>query len=154
VAKATHPIRLHATCVAIAGQGVLIVGESGTGKSDLALRLMDRGALLVADDQVVLTHDGVAVSVGAPERISGLLELRGVGIFQVKALESCPLALVVQLVKQEWIDRLPYPEPYPCFGLEIPQMRLWGFEASAAIKVEMALAALQDDSMTVGVLKE
>jgi len=124
------------------------------GKSDLSLRLMDRGAKLVADDQVELARKGKKIVAAAPKAIAGLIEIRGVGIFKVKAKKNALLLLVVHLVKQEWIERLPYPEPYNCLGVLIPQLHICAFEPSAAIKVEKAVAALQDGSMMVGALKE
>ncbi len=147
-------LRLHATCVVVKSRGVLLLGEPGAGKSDLALRLMDRGAKLIADDQVELTKKGRTIIATAPRRIYGLLEVRGVGIFKVRSQKKARVLLVVQLVKQEWIERLPYPEPYECMHTHIAQLRLSPFEPSAAIKVEKAVAALQDGSMTVGALKE
>lgn len=147
-------IRLHASCVAIGAHGVLLLGDSSAGKSDLAIRLIDRGAVLVADDQVELSQKGDMICASAPASISGLIELRGVGILTMPSTVSIPLLLAVQLAKKEWIERLPEPEPYHCFGIEIPQFRLWSFEPSAAVKVEMAVAALLDGSMTVGAFKE
>ncbi|WP_040850329.1 HPr kinase/phosphorylase, partial [Nitrospirillum viridazoti] len=75
-------IRVHATCVSVGGAGVLLRGASGSGKSDLALRLVDAGALLVADDQVALAADPTAtlLTATAPERLAGLIEVRGLGI--------------------------------------------------------------------------
>jgi len=146
--------QIHASCIAIGNKGVLLLGETGAGKSDLALRLIDRGAVLVADDQVKLTPKGKTIIATAPLRIQKLLEVRGIGIFKLKVKKSIKVELVVQLVEQEWIERLPYPEPYECLGKYIPQLRLCAFEASAAIKIEMALASLQDGSMTVGAFKE
>jgi serine kinase of HPr protein (carbohydrate metabolism regulator) len=147
-------VHLHASCVAIGSSGVLLMGESGTGKSDMALRLIDRGAILVADDRVEITRKGKSVVVNAPKSIEGLLEIHGVGIFKMKSRKNTPLRFVALLASHEWIERLPYPEPYSCLGMEIPQMRLCPFELSSVIKVEMAVGALQDGTMTVGALKE
>jgi len=145
---------LHSTCVAVGSHGVLLMGESGAGKSDLALRLIDRGAKLVADDQVELTRKGNKVVANAPKRISGLLEVREVGLFKVRPKRNVRILLAVHLVGQEWIERLPYPQMYECLGVSIPRLHLSAFELSAAIKLEMAVAALQDNSMSVGALKE
>jgi len=150
----SRTLRLHASCVAVGNKGVLLLGESGAGKSDLSLRLIDRGAKLVADDQVEMVRKGSAVTASSPQSIAGLIEVRGVGIFKMQALKNIPILLILQLAKREWIERLPYPEPYDCLGVQIPQLRVWAFEPSVAIKVEMAVAALQDGSMTVGALKE
>jgi serine kinase of HPr protein (carbohydrate metabolism regulator) len=133
---------------------VLLLGEPGAGKSDLALRLIDRGAKLVADDQVELTRKGDTIIASAPKSITGLIEVRGAGIFKMPIRKSVPVLLAVYLAKQEWIERLPYPSPYECLGTPIPELRICAFEPSAAIKVEMAAAALQDGSMTVGAFKE
>jgi serine kinase of HPr protein (carbohydrate metabolism regulator) len=150
----TKTLRLHASCVAIDAHGVLLLGEPRAGKSDLSLRLIDRGAKLVADDQVELMRKGRKILASSPENIRGLIEVRGVGIFKTPAKQNVPVLLIVQLSQQEWIERLPQPEPYECLGVHIAQMRVCAFEYSAAIKIEMAMAALQDDSMTVGAFKE
>jgi HPr kinase/phosphorylase len=140
--------------VAIAGRAVLMLGEPGEGKSDFALRLIDRGAKLVADDQTELTRKGGKVVASAPKNIAGLLEVRGLGLFRMQALKKVPVHLVLQLARREWIERLPSPEPYDCLGVPLPRLRICPFELSAAIKVEMAVRALQDDTMTVGAFRE
>ncbi len=147
-------LRLHATCVAIKSHGVLLVGEPKSGKSDLALRLIDRGATLVSDDQVELTRDGDTITAHTPGNIAGLIEVRGVGIFKKKYQSKQQVHLVVQLNSKEAIERLPYPESFECMGINIPQLRLCPFEASSVIKIEMAIAALEDHSMMVGMLKD
>jgi serine kinase of HPr protein (carbohydrate metabolism regulator) len=88
---------VHAGCVAIGGRGVLIAGASGAGKSDLAMRLIDRGAALVADDYVSLRAEGGQVIAAAPAAIAGLIELRGVGLLTLPYLAQAPVALVVDL---------------------------------------------------------
>ena len=153
-ADSVKPSRLQASCVAIGGHGVLMLGDSGAGKSDLCLRLIDRGAVLVADDQVELKRDGEQILASCPEKIAEHIEVRGVGIFNVKSATNVPVWLAVHLTKPEWIERLPLPEPYQVAGLNIPQILIWGFESSAAIKIEMALMALKDGSMLVGAFKE
>ncbi len=130
------------------------MGEPGAGKSDLCVRLIDRGAKLVADDQVELTRKGRKIILSSPKNIHGLIEVRGVGIFEVPAKKNVPLLLVVQLSQREWIERLPHPEPHDFLGVLIPQLRICPFEQSSTIKVEMAINALGDGSMTVGAFKE
>ena len=98
----TTRVRMHATCVARDGEGVLLLGPSGAGKSDLALRLLGRGFALVADDQVDII-DGMA---RAPERLAGLLEVRGLGIVRLPYLSQAKLKVVITLT--DGCQRLPF----------------------------------------------
>src|SRR5438046_8865508 len=95
---ATGRVLLHATAIAIDGRAVLLRGTSGAGKSDLALRLIDAGARLVADDQSELRRQGERILVRAPATIGGLIEVRGVGIVRLHPLAAAPRALTVDLV--------------------------------------------------------
>ena len=124
-------IRFHGSCVARDGAGVLLLGPSGAGKSDLALRLLDRGFVLVADDQVDVI-DGFA---RAPTALAGLLEVRGLGIVQLTYLPDVKLALVVALGEQG--ERLPYPERHA--ELDLPLLRVNALAASAPDRVALAL---------------
>lgn len=129
--------RIHATCVAIDGRGVLLCGPSGSGKSDLALRLIDRGATLVSDDYTIVTRAGAAAMAGAPATIRGKLEVRGVAIIDRPSVEQVKIALMLLLDEQP--ARLPEPETRLVAGVAIPAMAIAAFEASAAVKVELAL---------------
>ena len=100
-------ILLHATAVAIDGQAVLLRGPSGSGKSDLALRLIDAGARLVADDQSELSRRGDVLIVRAPAPIAGLIEVRGLGILRLDALGEAPVVLIAELVPADRIERMP-----------------------------------------------
>ena len=142
----------HATTVAFAGRAVLLRGRSGSGKSDLALRLIDAGARLVADDQSELRRDGDAIMVRAPEAIAGLIEARGVGLLQVDPLPFARLALIADLVVPERVERLPNPSSETIFGLAIPLVEIAPFEASAAVKLRLALAAMSEGG-TIASLK-
>ena len=128
---------LHVSCVAIGGRGVLIAGPSGSGKSDLALRLIDRGAVLVADDQVRLTAVDNRLLADVPETIAGKIEARGIGIIAMACQSAVPVAMLVDLAGP--VERMPAPHSRALCGVEIPVVALAGFEASAAIKVELAL---------------
>ncbi len=108
---------LHASAVAIAGRGVLIVGASGRGKSALALGLMALGADLVADDRTVLTAQDGDVILSAPAPIRGLIEARHVGLLCAPAPECAPLRLVVDLDTPE-TERLPPPRVRRMLGIE------------------------------------
>lgn len=128
---------LHASCVAIGGRAVLIVGPSGAGKSDLALRLIDRGAVLVADDQVRLTAVDSRLLAEVPETIAGKLEARGIGIIAMAYQSPVPVALLIDIAGP--IDRMPEPRTRALCGIDIPAVTLAAFEASAAPKAELAL---------------
>jgi len=124
-------MQFHGSCAARDGAGVLLLGGSGVGKSDLALRLLDRGFELVADDRVDVT-DGIA---SAPRALAGLLELRGLGLLRFPYLAAARLRLVAQLGTTP--DRLPMPARFA--PLDLPQISLDGMRASAAQRIALAL---------------
>lgn len=131
---------IHATCVAIDGRGVLLTGPPGAGKSDLAFRLIDRGAELVADDGVLLTAEDGRLIAACPATIAGRIELRSVGIISLPHRERVSVALCVALDGAP--ERLP-PDPLPTrdwLGLAIPLLALAPFEASTPLKIEQALS--------------
>lgn len=129
---------LHASCVAIGGRAVLIMGPSGTGKSDLALRLIDRGAVLVSDDYTHLRRDTARLLATAPATIAGKIEVRGIGIVTVPIVADMPVALIVVLDMP--VMRLPEPGMRTVAGVAVPVVAIAPFEASAPLKVERALA--------------
>lgn len=132
---------LHATAVSINGQGVLIEGVSGAGKSDLALRLIDRGAVLVSDDYSIVQRRDGNIIASPPTTIAGKIEVRGVGIVEMPHVSAAPVALLVAL--GEPAARLPDPEQTrSLLGIDIPLLALDGREASAPVKVELALSQL------------
>lgn len=129
---------LHATAVAIAGNGVLLVGSSGSGKSDLALRLIDRGAKLISDDAVAVATEISGPLLSAAPNIEGLIEVRGVGICAVESIPSAPLRIVVTL--NDVMERLPKDGlTVEICGYNIPMINLAAFETSTALKVEYGL---------------
>ena len=146
---------VHATCVDIGGRGVLIQGKSGAGKSDLALRLIDqpgrglagtaaRTATLVADDQVIVEVEGGRLVAAAPDRLKGLLEIRGLGILKLPHCPRSTLHLLVTLTPEAEIERLPEPSDLFAEILEVrcPHIRLDPRAASAPARVRAALDAL------------
>lgn len=133
--------RIHATCVVIKGQGVLLRGAPGSGKSDLALRLIDEGAGLVADDYTELKLDNDKLCATAPSAIQGLLEVRGVGIVRIGCVPRVPVSALFDLVALADIERLPEPQMERFEGIDIPRYCLHGFDASASAKIRMALKA-------------
>ena len=102
----TGPTILHATTVAVAGRGLLIMGPSGAGKSALALKLLTRGAALVADDQTEITLTDGQLVARCPAPLRGLIEARGLGLLHAPAIDSAVLSLVVDLSQAE-TERLP-----------------------------------------------
>ncbi len=124
-------MQFHGSCAARDGAGVLLVGGSGVGKSDLTLRLLDCGFQLVADDRVDV-EDGMA---RAPAALAGLLEVRGLGLLRLPFLAIAKLRLVAQLGVMP--DRLPVPARFA--PLDLPQISLDAMLASAAQRIALAL---------------
>jgi|SRR6185437_952983 len=135
-------IRVHGTSVALGGDGILLRGPSGSGKSDLALRLIDGDGRLVADDQTELRLSGDEVFMAAPASIAGRMEVRGIGILRVPSVATAPLRLVVDLVPSAAVERLPDPQTCDYLDRCFPLIRLAPFEASAPAKLRLALRAL------------
>ncbi|MGH6934135.1 MAG: HPr kinase/phosphorylase [Dongiaceae bacterium] len=137
---------LQATCVAVDGVGVLLRGPPGSGKSDLALRLIDGGAKLIADDGVELARRGdhliARLPARAPDSVRGRLEVRGLGLMSVPAADQAPVGLVVDLAAAATTERLPAPATIEWFGLAIPAIKLVAFEASATAKLCLAVRVL------------
>lgn len=130
---------IHGTIVDIEGAGVLLRGPSGAGKSDLALRLIDGGAVLVADDRITLSETGGNVVAAAPETIAGKLEVRGLGIVRLPFQVSSAVRLVVDLVGGASVERLPNAAETVLLGVALPVLNLAPFEASAPAKIRLAL---------------
>ena len=132
---------VHASTVATDGRAVLIMGPSGSGKSDLALRLLDRGFVLVSDDQTVVKRDGDRLVASPPPNIAGKLEIRGIGIVEMDALTDQPVALIVELTSE--IQRLPDDNrERPILGVSLPLVSIDAMAASAPSKVALALDRL------------
>jgi HPr kinase/phosphorylase len=139
---------VHGTCVALGKRAALLRGEPGSGKSDLALRFLalhgegDLRPYLVADDQVWVeaTDDGQALA-SVPETLTGLIEVRGLGIAEMPFLARAPLVLVCDLVSADQVPRMP-PDPWDrsvVAGISLPSLMLSAFDASAPLKLRMAL---------------
>ena len=124
-------MRYHASCAARDAHGVLLLGPSGSGKSDLLVRLLDRGFTLIADDQVEIS-DGVAQ---APAALAGLVEIRGLGILRLPYQATARLALAVTLGPAP--TRLPQPARDAELG--VPSIALDPWLASAPLRVSLAL---------------
>lgn len=130
---------VHASCVVKDGRAILISGRSGTGKSDLALRLIDRGAQLVSDDYTVVKRVKGRLVATAPANIAGRMEVRGLGILDFEAAGEAPVCLAVDLGRE--LERMPVAnEQVSIAGVKIPLIGVNSLEASAPVKVELALA--------------
>ena len=129
--RAASPWRARACCCA---------GAPGAGKSDLALRLIEGGARLVADDQVTLMRNGETLLAAPPARIAGLLEVRGIGIVSMEFVPQCPVHLVVDLVAAHAVERMPEAATVDLCGHRIDLVALAPFEASTPAKVGLALS--------------
>jgi HPr kinase/phosphorylase len=146
---------VHGTCVALGRRGALLRGESGAGKSDLALRFLaltgdgELRPILVADDQVFVEANGKGqLLVSPPQTIAGKIEIRGLGIVAVPYLPQAELVLVCDLVNEEDVPRMP-PEPWDrteIAGRLLPALKLAPFELSAPLKLKMALLLAAPDN--------
>ena len=127
---------VHATCVALkqgrSWRALLLRGPSGAGKSDVALRLIEAGGRLVADDQTHLAKVGRALIATPPQSLAGLIEVRGIGIVKLgrsQLLARAPLALLDDLVRPDQIERMPKPAREKVLGVDLPLVALAPFEA-------------------------
>jgi serine kinase of HPr protein (carbohydrate metabolism regulator) len=131
----------HASTVARGNRAIVITGPSGSGKSDLALRLLDHGFQLVSDDQTIISRDGDRLLASAPPNIAGKIEVRGIGIVDMDAANDVPVALVVELTSE--IHRLPDDSRERLIlGIGVPLVSVDAMTASAASKVALALDRL------------
>ena len=111
--------RIHSTSVVIDDNGVLILGDSGSGKSDLALRLIDNGATLISDDISICRKNSNNIYLYCPPEIKGLLEVREIGIITVPFVERIKLRLVVNL-RSKNNERFPKDNSFRILGIKIP----------------------------------
>ncbi len=132
---------LHATTVAKHGRAVIITGRSGSGKSDLALRLFDRGFSLISDDQTMVRKTDSRLIASAPPTIKGKLEVRGIGIVEIESVDDALVCLIVEL--SEAVERMPEAGlTRKLLGIAVPLIGIDAMGASAPAKVEIALDQL------------
>lgn len=131
-------IQVHASCVELAGAGILLRGPSGSGKSDLALRLIDAGGRLVADDRTDLAAEDGRLIASSPAAIAGQMEIRGVGIVTLPRVVRTCVGMAVDLVPADEIDRLPSPRHCSYLGIGLPLLAVAPFECSAPAKLRLA----------------
>lgn len=132
---------IFASTISNQNRGIMIMGASGSGKSDLCLRLIKEfDCVLVSDDRTGISAEGGELVASCPENIQGLLEVRGVGILRFPFLSPVPVKLAVKLVSPDQkIERLPVQEFYENGGIKVPQLEIRAFEASAPAKIIAAL---------------
>lgn len=128
---------------------VFLRGRSGSGKSDLAFRLIENGGELICDDQVSFEKRQDKIYAGAVEAISGLIEVRGIGLLRYPVADPARLRLVVDLVKHEEVPRLPDPQTVSILGVDIPLLKLHAFDVSTALKIYKAMDVVHKPGLVV-----
>lgn len=130
---------LHGTSVDIQGKGILIVGKPGMGKSSLALQLIDRGAILIADDQTHLSYDKEKLVLRPSERLKGMMEVRGVGLCSFPFRLHSYLKLCVEICEKDEFERLPEPLFKEYYAIKVPLLKINKNDPLGPIKVELKL---------------
>ncbi len=128
---------LHASSISLNNQGILITGQPGTGKSTLALQLIDRGAILISDDQTIIMCEGDQLTLSPPPAIQGLIEVRGIGICEFPFQEDVPFKLCVELCADTPLERLPDPLFVEYHGVKVPLLKLIKNDPIGMIKIEL-----------------
>ncbi len=136
---------IHANSVNSAGNGILIRGPSGSGKSDLTLRLIDDGDRLIADDQTQIGVESGSVFLSVPACIAGKIEIRGYGISHLPYDENIILRLIVNLKTRDSIERMPEIPFETLLGVKVPALQLNAFDASAVAKIHAVLVGLKHE---------
>jgi len=145
--KVIQTTQIHGTCVAIDNAAVLLLGPPGSGKSDLALRLIDDGATLIADDRVDLSAEDKSLIATPPQNIAGLIEVRGIGIAKIEHAVEGIVVCVFEMTPPDHIQRLPTPISWKALNCRVPLIRLNPFAASACAKIRLAVRNLEHTTL-------
>ena len=135
--------KFHSTSVVIEDLGLMIRGQSGSGKSDLALRLIDSGATLISDDLTICKKIGDYLYLYPHSNTKGLLEVREIGIMTVPYVENIKLTLVVELVEEEF-ERIPGMMSCSILGMKFPKIKIFGKSSSAVAKIKIKLNQIRN----------
>lgn len=131
--------QIHGTSICYKQKGLLFLGKSGNGKSDLALRLIDKGANLIADDQTILTLKNNKIILTCPSEIKSKLEIRGIGIIKMPSIKEHQLDIVFQLKSFREIKRIPNENWRMLLDQKIPYYEIDPFELSVNAKINFLL---------------
>jgi serine kinase of HPr protein (carbohydrate metabolism regulator) len=140
-------MKVHGTSVSIDGDGVLFRGPSGSGKSDLALRMINYGAQLVSDDQVCLTRRNDNIFMSSPPTIRNSMEVRGIGIVNTIAQKEAPLLLVLNMSPNNAASRMPIWQLCTFLDIKVPAVEFAPFEISAHLKVKLAINLARENGI-------
>lgn len=137
-------------CEDFAPSAVLLRGISGSGKSDLSFRLIEAGGRLICDDQVKLEirHEKI-ITADSVESIRGLMEVRGIGLLKFPAAPPTQLRLVVDLVLQEEVPRMPEWETEDILGIPVVLLKLCAFDASTPLKIAKAIELVHKPDLLI-----
>jgi hypothetical protein len=139
--SAAPPLVIQASAVAIEGRALLIEGPPGSGKSSLALALIDRGAALIGDDAVTLTASDGRLIAAPPPNIAGLIEVRGIGLIRLPAVSDIPVALILSLGGATAVRLPEVPLPHRTIaGVAIPVLAFDPGTIAPALRAEHALS--------------
>lgn len=139
-------IQIHGTSVFYKDKGILLLGPPGSGKSDLALRLVDLGGKLIADDQTIIESDKVDLFLSCPPEIQSHLEIRGIGIYNAPIIASAKLDIVLNLKHYREIERFPNPQFKEYLGIKKSFYDLDPFELSVLAKIHLILSQQEIES--------
>lgn len=145
--KAENSKQIHGTCISINDIALVFIGPPGSGKSDLALRLIDQGANLIADDRIDIFAKNKKLIAKPPKQITGLLEIRGLGIVKINYKPLGIISLIFRMTSSGDIERLPKIKNWSMHGIILPLFPLDPFSASACAKVRIAIRNLAEQKI-------